>query len=192
MSGRGLTVDELADAESGATYVVPMVEILFSAGPLRLCLGGVRVEYGGITWWEAKLQSMGSHTEDMESTQGMQFQLDGLDPAIVVLAATEPYRGKLLSLYEARLSLVSGVLQLIDAPRREWVGRLTALVLDESDGKVSVSASAETFDSDLRRPRITRYAKADQRRRFPGDAGLDMAEQMTEAVIIWPSKEAQG
>lgn len=189
MSGRGLTTDELAAAAARHSTVVPMVELLFDSGPLRLALGGLTVESGGTTWQATGvLATLQASQESADGTEGMAFEMTGLEPAIVTIAAAEPYRGRLFRLLEQWLD---DSLQAVAPPRVEWVGRLTALVVEESDGKAVVSGAAEHYEADLRRPRSLRYTGAEQQRRYPGDTGLDAVEQMSEIKLVWPTKEAQ-
>lgn len=189
MTSRGLTSAELAAAASDATIVVPLVEVLFDGGPLRLALGGMSITYGGITWAATgSLLSISEAGENAYSTEGVDFEFSGLDQAIVTIAAAEPYRGRVVRIYEAWMN-TNGT--LVAAPRVEWLGRLTAMAIEEQDGRVVVSGSAEHYEADLFRPRALRYSAADQRRRYPGDAGCDLLESMVDAVIIWPNKEIQ-
>lgn len=189
MSGRGFSTEELAAASARHSTVVPMVELLFDSGTLRLALGGLPVEHEGITWAATgALATLQTSQESADGTEGMAFEMSGLSPDIVTLAAAEPYRGRIFRLLEQWLD---DDLQPVAPPRVEWIGRLTALAVEESDGKAVVSGSAEHYEADLRRPRSLRYTGAEQQRRFPGDTGLDGVEQMTEIKLVWPTKEAQ-
>lgn len=189
MSDRGLTTAELDAAAAPAAIVVPLFELLFDSGTLRLALGSVNVTYAGVTWYATGAAlGVSESNESADSTEGLSLELTGLDVGIVALAANEPYRGRTLRVLEAWLG---ENLQPLFAPRVEWLGRLVAMSIEEQAGKVTVSVQAEHYEAELARQRVLRYTSADQRRRYPGDAGCDLLESMVDAQIVWPNKEIQ-
>lgn len=189
MTTRGLTAPELAAAAAPAATVVVLIEGRFDSGTLRFALGGVNVPVGADTFYATGTAlAVSQASESADATEGLTLELSGLDTAIVTIAATEPYRGRLLVVYEAWLD---DNLNLIAPPRAEWIGRMTAMSIEETEGKVSVAVQAEHYEAELQRARVTRYTAADQRRRYPGDAGCDLLESMQDATIVWPNKEIQ-
>jgi hypothetical protein len=191
MSGRGLTSIELAAAGASATVVSQLIEVMFDSGPLRLAMGAIEITdpNTGTVWYATgRALAIGDGRESVGSLEGFNFTLSGLDPVIVTLAASEPYQGRIIRVYEAWLD---EAWQLVAPPRVEWVGRLSALSIEEQDRKCTVSGSAEHYEADLRRARSQRYTAADQRRKFPGDLGCDLLESMVDAVVVWPNKDIQ-
>lgn len=184
---RYLSQAELDAAAARNTTVIPLVEVLFAGGPLRLALGGHSVTSAGVMWYATQLIQIESATETADSTEAISFTLNGLDVGIVAIAAAEPYYRKPVRLYEQWLT---DNYAAIAAPRLEWCGVLTRLVLTEQDRMVSVQSTAESLDADLAVVRSARYNKADQRRRYAADTGFDLVEKMTDATLIWPSKKA--
>lgn len=189
MSGRGLTTTELDAATAPSRIVTQLIEILFDSGPLRLAMGGIDITSDGVTWYAVgKVLQLSEARESSGSTEGLTAQMSGLDPSIVTLAASEPYRGRIVRIYEAFLD---DSWQLIAPPRVEWLGRLAAMATEEQGGQVVVTVSVEHYEAELRRPRTRRYSAADQHRRYPTDEGCDLLESMVDAVIVWPNKEIQ-
>jgi hypothetical protein len=188
MSGRGLTTTERNAATAPTTIVVQLVEVLFDSGPLRLALGGIDVTSDGVTWYTGNALQLSDSQESSGSTEGLSFTLSGLDMAIVALAAGEPYKGRIAKIYEAWLD--EGW-RLVAPPRVEWIGRMSAMTIEEKDGTATVTGSIEHYEAELQRPRSQRYTAADQHRKYTGDLGCDLLEAMTDAVIVWPNKEIQ-
>jgi hypothetical protein len=185
---RGLTTAELAEANNQASMVIPLLEIMFDSGALRLALGAHAVTSGGLTWVATgNLVQLEAVNESADSTEGMNFTLNGLDAGIIALAAYEPYRGRIFRLYE---QWVNSAYIAVAPPRVEWMGRLASLAIDEQNGKCNVSGSAEHYDADLQRARVLRYNDSDQKRLYPGDTGFSRVEAMTEVTLVWPSKAA--
>lgn len=189
MTTRGLNSAEIAAGEAPSAIVAPLVEVLFDGGPLRLAMGGMSVTHNGITWTATGgLLSVEPATESADRIDGFSFQLSGLETAFIEIAANEPYRGRVVRIYEAWFT---DAMVLIAPPRVEWLGRLASLSIEESQGKVTVSGAVEHYEADLYRPRVRRYSAADQRRRYPDDLGCDLLESMVDAQIVWPNKEIQ-
>ena len=184
---RGLSAAEISASTARNSISIPLVEILFASGPLRLALGGQSVNATMGLFTAANLLTMEPVDESADSTEGVRFALNGIDAAILARAAGEPYYRRRVNVYEQWLN---ASYQAVAAPRLEWCGVLTSLVIEEQGGKAAVSATAEHFDADLTQPRVSRYNNADQLRRHPGDTGFSDVEQMSEITLVWPSKEA--
>lgn len=184
---RGLTPVEQNVATGRNAIIVPMVEVLFDSGALRLCMGGLQVVSGGYTWYPTQALALESTSESADSTDGLRFSLSGLDTAIINIAAGEPYFRRPVRVYE----------QYLDAnhvpvapPRLEWWGRLVALTIEEQGRQATVAGEAEHWSAEEKRPRPTYYNGATQARLYPGDTGFSKVEQMAEINLVWPAKEA--
>lgn len=189
---RGLSGIEATQSSLRNTIVIQLIEVLFDSGPLRLALGAHDVTSGGVTYTASRVVSIEANAESADSTEGLSFALDGLDAGILAIAAAEPYYRRPVNLYEQWLygDYAGGAYVAAAAPRLEWCGVLTGLVIEEQDRRCSIAGTAEHYDADLRRPRTQRYNNADQTRRYPTDTGFSMAEQLTQLTLVWPSKEA--
>lgn len=56
----------------------------------------------------------------------------------------------------------------------------------DSSEKVSLAVTCEDLFTDRRRPRFALMSDADQRRRYPGDKGLEYQPSAAEKDITWP------
>jgi len=185
---RGLTTEQQTVANARNGMVVPLVAVEFDSGTLRLCLGGMNVvDTTGTTWYAAQSLSLETTSESADSTDGLSFSLNGLDAAIIAIAAGEPYFRRPVLLYEQYLDANFAPVQ---TPKLEWAGRLTALTIEEQGRQVSVAGSAEHWSAEEKRVRVRYYNHAGQARAYPSDTGFDKVEQMAEVQLVWPAKEA--
>jgi hypothetical protein len=187
MTTRGLTAPEQSAASARNSLSVQMIEVLFDSGALRLCLGRSEIIAGLFTFYPAKSLALDVSAESSDSLEGFKFSLTGLDMAILAIAAAEPYFRRPVLVYE---QWVDANYAAVAAPRLEWIGRLTSLVIEEQGRVATVAGTAEHWDADDDRVRISYYNDATQRRLYPTDEGLSLVEQMTEVTLVWPSKEA--
>jgi len=185
---RGLSPAELAAAQTRNTEVVQLVTVAFVGGDLNLCTGGNNVAYGGTTWSAARGLLINPVDESAESTEGIRFEISGVEPDIITIAAQEPYIRRPVYLYEMWLDEATHA--PVAPPRLEWVGKLTALDISEDGGSVLVSGSAEHFDAEDSRARTLHYNNATQAIIDPADTAFSRVEEMTELVLVWPAKEA--
>lgn len=190
MTTRGLSLAEQAAAAGRNSVVVQLVELLFDSGPLRLAVGRLPMEWGGINWYAARSLAIESSAESADGLEGFRGTLEGLSMDIIAIAAGEPYFRRPINLYEAYLD--AETYQPIGVPMLEWPGRLTALALAEQGRMVSVAVTAERADAEEHRARVDYYNDASQRRRFPADTGFSQVEQMSEVTLVWPNKKALG
>ena len=188
MSGRGLTTAQQNAAAAAHSTAAVLIDVLFASGTLRCTTAGVDLTIGGNTYFAVnKLRTVEALDESQDSTEGLRFTLDALDPAIITLLAGEPYRGRPINVYEV---WYDANYQPIGSPALVWPGLMTAMTSSEQDGQVAVVVEAEHFEKELRRPRETRFNDADQRALYPDDKGFEHVEQMTELQLVWPAKEA--
>lgn len=185
---RGLSSAELAAAAGGHRQRAPLLEILFDSGPLRLAMWPWNIPVGGDTYiGTGALMSMRELTESEDSIEGMEFVMDGLDAAVLELAALEPYRGRIVRLLKAFVSADTNL--VVDTPKVAFIGRINSMPIEEKNDLCRVTLTAEHFEAELRRPAPMRLNSSDQQRLYPGDLGCDYVETMTEKQIVWPSAE---
>jgi hypothetical protein len=159
---RGLSPAELAAAKTRNTEVVQLVTVAFVGGDLNLCTGGNNVAYGGTTWSAARGLLINPVDESAESTEGIRFEISGVEPDIITIAAQEPYIRRPVYLYEM------------------WLDEATHAII----------GSAEHFDAEDSRARTLHYNNATQAIIDPADTAFSRVEEMTELVLVWPAKEA--
>lgn len=163
--------------------------MLFAGGALRLAMSPwpVVATVGTFTA-TGPLMAVDALEEADSGMPGLRFTMSGLDPEILTLATSEPYRGRLVKLYKAYLNATTYA--LIGQPRLEWVGRMRNMPIVETNSECTVTLDAENYDLALMQAAPRRWNDADQQRRFPGDRGCEYASQMTEKFIPFPAKEA--
>lgn len=185
---RGLSVSQINASASGHRVVAPLIEMFFDSGTLRLACFQWNVVSGANTYFNARF-TIQPATESSSSTEGLQLQMDGLDPAIITIATAEPYHGRTIRLLKGYIQPDSN--GLIGEPRTWFLGRMRNIVIEENNSKATVQVFCEHYDAELGRAAPLRYADSDQERLFPGDRGCEFATSNTDKSIVWPSKEAQ-
>jgi hypothetical protein len=114
--------------------------------------------------------------------------MNGLDPAIIQLADTEPYQGRIARMLKAYLQADSN--QAVGTPVAHFVGRMRNLPTTENNRTADVTVAIEHFDAELGRPSPLRWTDTDQQRLFPGDKGCEFAATNADKTVVWPSKKA--
>lgn len=186
---RELTSGQLAAAAGRHRQVAPLVEFHFASGVLNVTLAPWNIPVGATTYLAlSPLATVRTLSEAIDSMEGMEFGMSGLDPGIIEIASSEPYRGRLVKLLKAYLDAETN--QVIDAPRLQWLGRIRAIATSEKSDTATVTIQAEHYDIELQRAAPLRLNSADQQMLFPGDLGCEFVESLTEKTIVWPSKEA--
>lgn len=186
---RGLSGAQITAAAATHRQTVGLVEALFDSGALRLALSPWDVYAAPYTYTAASILTVREARESATSVEGLEFVLTGLDPAIITIATSEPYRGRVVRLLKGYVDPANN--QLIGTPVVFFLGRMQNMVIAESNETATVTVYAEHYDAELDRPMPLRYSDADQQRLYPGDLGCQYAAQTTEKTVIFPSKEAQ-
>lgn len=144
--------------------------------------------YGNLVWnsktWTGTGSLLGisdiSENSDTAAT-GATVTLNGIPPELISLALQECKQGAMGKIY-------FGLLQngaVLGNPIIMFEGKLDVPSIDE-DGEISsITIAYESRLIDLERPRITRYTKEDQIRRFPLDKGFDYVPSIQEQRITW-------
>lgn len=160
-----------------------LIELLFTSGTLRLCLGPWSITSGGnlYTHTGAAL-SIDAHGEAADGTEGLAFTLTGLDSGIFDLLVTEPYQRRLVRVLEQRFNADDTP---ADVASVEYVGRMVSMASAEDVGSRSwtVTVQTEQYDAEARRARNLRYSDAEQRRRYPADLGAEYVASLVERVM---------
>lgn len=180
---RDRTAPQLAaDLAPHSGYAV-LLELLFDSGALRLCLGSWPIVVGADTYVATgPLVSIQEHSEAADGTDGLQVTMTGLDPAVVTLVVSEPYRGRLARVLEQRFDADHIA---VGSPTVEFPGRMVSMTSSESpdDRTHTVVLQLEHFDAEARRAVDIRFSDAEQRRRYPSDKGAEYVTSLTERVL---------
>lgn len=187
---RGLDGAQLAAAAASHRIAVPLIEMYFHSGTLRITLCPWSITVGADTYASAVVVQFRQLHESVNSIEGIEFTANGLDPAVMTLATMEPNkgRGRLVRLLKAYLHPDTHA--LIGAPKVVNDYRIRSIPIQETNSECKLTIIAEHYDAELGRAAPTRLNDSDQQRFFPGDLGCQYAEQMVEKIIVWPSLEA--
>lgn len=186
---RGLSPAELAAAAAPHRKRVALFELLFDTGTLRLAYAPWDITVGANTFTRAgPILEVSPRQESAGSTEGLDLRLSGLDAAIIAIANSEQYRGRVARMMKAFLDADTN--QVIGTPKVAIVGRMSSMIVVDTSDAATVDLSIEHYDRELERPAPIRLNDPDQQRLYPGDLGCSRVEQMVEANIVWPAKEA--
>lgn len=186
---RGLSSPQVAAATGKHLVVVPLLEMAFTSGTLRLAMSPWNIVVGGNTYLGGgALLSIKSTQESVGSLEGLEVTMTGLDAAISAIAADEPYRGRIVTLSKAYCDPDTNA--VIGAPVVKFIGRMRSMTITDQNDTASVTLQAEHYEAELRRPAPIRWNNADQQRFYPGDVGAEHVEALVEAKLVWPAKEA--
>lgn len=180
---RGRTAPQIAADTARHSGSAALLELLFTSGPLRLCLGRWNVTFeGNVYTATAGLLQISRHEESADGAEGLDFTMSGLAAGVFDLMINEPYRGRLVRLMELRFNEADVDVGL---PSVEYIGRMVAMSSADSakDGTHTVRVQTEQFDAEGRRARPLRFSDAEQRRRFPSDLGAEYVTALTEVVM---------
>ena len=165
-----------------------LIECQFASGTLRLAIAPWNIVSGGNTYQATgDLMTVDPVAESAGSREGLQFTLSGLDPAIITIAATEPYRSRIVRLLRCYFDDDNAV---IGTPSVRFIGRITNMQIIESNETCTVAVEVEHYEADLWRAAPLRWNDRDQQRLYPGDLGCQYAEQVVEKTVTWPGREA--
>lgn len=182
MSRGRSSAQKAADTARNSGYAV-VLELRFDSGTMRLYAGPHNLTLGSdIYYATGDLLTVDAHGEAADGTEGLSFTLSGLNPAIGVLARSEPYRGRIILMGEQRYDDAH---QLVETPTWEFIGRMVGMTCEESPGDrtAAVRVQAEHYGAEARRPVHIRFSDAEQRRRFPADRGFEYVTAMTEKTL---------
>lgn len=157
-----------ADFESGPIYLHDGVGTITWDGN---DYGGVGT-YGGIS---------GTEEDSEQSASQVTFTLSGIDPSMISIALGEHYQGRDIISY---LGYMNADGQLILDPIIEFKGKMDNMnITIGNTATIELRAVDERADWD--RPRVGRWNNADQQARYPGDKGLEFAEETNNKEIRW-------
>lgn len=186
---RGLSSAQLTAAAARHVAAVALVELHFDSGAIYMALAPWSITYGDDTYYHTgPLASVRALAEAGASFEGIELAMTGLEPAVLGYAATEPYRGRLVRLLKGYLDPQTHA--LIGPPVVQFIGRMQAMSITETNGTCTAALVAEHYEAELQRPAPLRLNDADQQRLYPGDLGCEFAEEMVEKELIWPAREA--
>jgi len=206
---RTLSPEAIAALSSGSPRFVVLVRIETPTLTLRMTSDTGPVTFGGETYTPGTLGSIGTVREgsDMtETTIGIDFS--GVDLPTLAVAAAPGFinspvsvwlrvgTGNAFAVFRADSTIVTADSTIHTADEMGsilWGDMLlfsgfTSGAPNISYGQESrVMVQCKGKFAALDRPRTERYADQDQRRKYPGDLGMQYAAQVASKEVIWPA-----
>jgi hypothetical protein len=165
-----------------------LFEGLFDTGALRLWTGIGDLSWNGFTWTGGAGVIGFEPVEETLETQsnGTKITLSGVDGAIISMALSERYQGRVVNIYLALTDTSTGA--LVANPDILFSGRADVMTITDSGPTCSVSLAVESRLIDLKRARTRRYEPEDQKLYYPNDKGFDFVPTMQDRNVKWTSR----
>jgi hypothetical protein len=188
---RDLTAAVQTAVDNANVPMVAFVELDFGSGFLRVTNAPYTMTWNGHSW--LGLGTLGGIDAVDEGTgfeaRGVALKLSGVpvsgegDSENISIALGEHYQGRDCRIWVA---LLDDQFSIVPDPKLIFLGRMDNMEIAIGE-TATIVLHAESRLADLERPRVRRYNDADQQHSFPGDLGLQFAEQMVEKAITWGS-----
>lgn len=186
------TTDQQTALEKGAARIVYFVEFQFKTATFRASSANLTITWGGHDW--IGLGSIGSisavEESDSMDSKSLTFGLNAADQSWLSLAvgSVEEYRGLPAKMYFCPLD---EQFRLIDTPVLCWVGIMDAMSIGLEDGNGNISLKCESAAYGLKRRPALRMNDAQQRKKYPTDAGFSYLNSLISQPALWLSKRFQ-
>lgn len=186
---RSITAGVQTAFDSSNVPMIQLVELNFGTGYLRACNAPYAFTWNGNTY--LGLGVLGAIEAIKESANleanGVGLKLSGVpldgdgDSEVIALALADVYQGRSCVIRAAPLD---SEYRIIDTPVIVFSGRMDTMEIDLGATAV-VTLTAESRLADMDRARVRHFNDADQQAEYPGDVGLQFAEQMVNKQIVW-------
>jgi hypothetical protein len=178
--------NQTASAES-AIHPVLFVELMFDDGAVRFHSEVGDIAWGGNTYTGAgRLGGISAVEEESELARSpLNLSLSGLPTDLLSVLLNQHYQGRQATVYLGYLNLTTNV--LVDDPFILHRGRMDTPQFEQGE-TLAINLSVESRFAAWDRPVSRRFNNADQQSLYPGDRGLEFAEQSVERQIAWGTK----
>jgi len=183
---RNIAASILSKLTADAVYPFYAIDFNFDDNPVYAWTGLGTITIGGNDY-------IGTGTllqiSDVEETQdiaakGMTLSLTGVLPEFLALALTEPYQGRICTVYLGFMTSWESPDASPDVMEM-FSGYMDQMTIDEGAETATIALSVENRLIDLQRPRNRRYTKQNQDARFSGDKAFNYVESLQEKKLIW-------
>lgn len=181
-----------------------LCEFFFDSGTVRFWNGIGAITIDGVEYTgSGNLLSVSQvvETQDLQAN-GLQFILTGLPSGLVSLALSEEYSGRecrlhFACMYTSPVFVGEFTDEFTDEFTSEATGTLVGdkytifsgfmdvMEIQDSGETATITLSAENRLIELKKPKVSRYTPEEQKRRYPGDKGLDFIPQLQDKEITW-------
>ena len=207
---RNLTPEIAAEFASKHVEPIFLAEMFFDSGVLRMWTGVGDLEYNGNTFTGGgNLVSISAIEENQNiEAKGITCGINGIPSNLIALALQERSRGGPFRLYLSYIleSVSEGFLDLEDGtgqitqeddflieleanaifnPYRIFTGIMDVINIVDNGDTALINLSVENSMLIGQREKVGRYTAEDQKRRYPGDKGLDFINRLQDKQIVW-------
>ncbi len=203
---RDLSTVTIENIDSDVVYPFFAVELQFDgANTLRMWTGqGTLVLQDGTEWVGlGTLLNISSIEETSEmAVKGASITLTGVPSAVLSLALSQPYQGRVCNIYFGTFS-TGAILQeggsyilLQDGSKinlqdgsagfnQVFSGYMDQMNIQENADTSTIELLVENKLVDLERARVARFTSGYQKSVYPSDLGLDFIEDLQDKQISW-------
>jgi hypothetical protein len=165
----------------------------FASGAVRVCTHNRDVSWNGYTWTGlGDFIGLGQLVENGDvRDDGMEFYLNGVSNTLLVKALEAGFRRRECSLW---LGLFTNTnMTALVADPIEWDFLMDGMpIADDAPGSSRITVKAQSWLSDLARPRERRLTDDDQQQLYPGDTGLEYTVALANAQVTVGGAQAGG
>jgi hypothetical protein len=188
---RTLSAAVQTEAAATANRIAVFVEMRFESGTVYLWSGVGSLTTSALgtlpaaTWTGAGTLGSVSAVEETAGLRanGVTFTLSGVAASLLSIALGEHYQGRAakmwLGYFDASWALIADPIPLVN-------GKMDQMELVDEGATATIRLSVENRLIDFERPADPGfYTDADQKRRFPGDRGLEYVAKLQNKTIFW-------
>lgn len=183
---RALSSAAVALVTSTVVRAVGLAEFLFDSGTIRLWTGYGDLVYDGNTYTGTGNLGAVTAAEETQELRAVnaQFELSGIDPAIIALVESEPMQDRRVLFY---LGFVTEAAPntLITTPYRLFTGRVDTADTEHTGETATVLITAENVLVTLERANERRFTDEDQGLLYPDDKGLEFVNSLQDTNLQW-------
>lgn len=182
---RDITNDMATEFSGGGVTPALLGEFNFDSGTIGMWTG-----IGTITWNGIDFLGGGNligvspieETQDLEA-KGLVVSLNGISSTLVALSLTEELKNRTFRLYLAGVN--DQTLAITDEPYRIFSGLMDTIEFTDNGETANIRLRLENILYIGQRSKIARYTDEEQRKRFPGDKGLEFINRLQDREIVW-------
>lgn len=204
---RNIPVDLYNELSSKRSYPAILAEMVFDSGTIGMWSGYGMLSYNGVDYYGGG-NFIGispiKETQDLKA-EGVVASLTGIPSNLIALALLEKVRGRPFRFYMATVNTTAyvatedepGVVMTEDngrvllenefaiPPYRIFSGLMDVIEFIDNSETATLRLSVESSLIIGQRNTLSRYTPEEQRRLYPGDAGLDFINALQDKEIVW-------
>lgn len=184
---RDLTSTTISSLSDDVVYPFFAVELLFDGNEaVRMWTGSGTITVGGNDYIGlGNLLDISAIEETAEmAVKGATITLSGVNSALLSLALTEPYQGRVCNIYFG----VTGE----EVFNQIFSGYMDQMNITEAGDTSTIELMVENRLIDLERARVARFTSSYQKSIYPNDKGLDFIEDLQDKNIVWGREGTRG